>query len=92
MSVNMCWLRQSSAIEICRHFFVQASRFLVPLISLSPSLPAPTTVSQIVDKIADELDDDLRKVDEASLENVKVTISPALSPRGETLQRQVHVD
>lgn len=50
-----------------------------------------TAVSQIIDKVADELDDDMRKIDEASLENVKVTISPALSPKGEELQREIHV-
>ena len=44
-----------------------------------------------MDKVADELDDDMRKIDEAALDNVKVTISPAMSPKGETLQRNVTV-
>lgn len=47
---------------------------------------------QIIDKVQDELDDDMRKIDEASLANFKVTISPAVSPRGIKLQRDVHVD
>lgn len=45
----------------------------------------------MVDKVADELDDDMRKVDEAALDNVKVTISPAMSPKGETLKRQTNL-
>lgn len=45
-----------------------------------------------MDKVGDELDDDMRKIDETSLESVKVTISPALSPKGEVLQREVRGD
>lgn len=45
-----------------------------------------------MDKVADELDDDMRKIDEASLENVKVVISPAMSPRGEALRREANVE
>lgn len=41
----------------------------------------------MVDKVSDELDDDMREIGEADLKNVKVTISPAMSPKGETLHR-----
>ena len=72
-----------------------------PSLRFTLSVPprAPTTVPlsvvcppQIIDKVADELDDDMRKIDKAALENVEVTISPAISPKGEELQREMHVN
>lgn len=46
---------------------------------------------QMVGKVADEMDDDMQKIDQATLDGVKVTISPAMSPKGEELHRGVHV-
>ncbi|CAM9173581.1 unnamed protein product [Pylaiella littoralis] len=43
--------------------------------------------SKVVDRVSDEIDDDVRGIDEADLKNVSVTISPAMSPTGQRLQR-----
>lgn len=48
--------------------------------------------SQMVDKIGDETDDNMQEVDESALVNINVTVSPAMSPRGEKLQREIHVE
>eukprot|EP00752_Nemacystus_decipiens_P016452 g14707.t1 len=75
--------------------------FMAAIGATVPDVPEDVTIqlqrtkflsSKIIDKVADELDDDMRQIDEASLDNVKVTISPALSPKGEELQREIHVD
>eukprot|EP00903_Cladosiphon_okamuranus_P009327 g8896.t1 len=75
--------------------------FMAAIGATVPDVPEDVTIqlqrtaflsSKIVDKVADEMDDVTHKVDEASLEGVKITISPALSPKGEELQRELHVD
>ncbi|CAN0077413.1 unnamed protein product [Scytosiphon promiscuus] len=75
--------------------------FMATLGAAVPDIPEDVTIqlqrttflaSKIIDKVQDELDDDMRKIDEGSLKNFEVTISPAMSPRGEKLRREVHAD
>ncbi|CAM9545997.1 unnamed protein product [Ectocarpus sp. 8 AP-2014] len=74
--------------------------FMAGLGATVPDMPEDVTIQQqrtmflsskMVDKIADEMDDDMQKIDQAALDGVKVIISPAMSPKGEELHRGVHV-
>lgn len=46
---------------------------------------------QIVDKVSDDVDDNMQEVDQGALEKIKVTVSPTLSPREKQLQGHVHM-
>ncbi|CAM9118497.1 unnamed protein product [Ectocarpus sp. 13 AM-2016] len=74
--------------------------FMAGLGATVPDVPEDVTIQQqrttflsskMVDKVADEMDDDMQKIDQAALDSVKVPISPAMSPKGEELHRGVHV-
>lgn len=56
-----------------------------------PSDPPPVHDElKIIDQVPDEMDDNIQEVDEASLGNIKVLVSPAGSPRA--AEGQGHVD
>lgn len=47
---------------------------------------------KIVDKVSDELDDSVEEVTEAELRHINVIVSPAMSPKGEALNRGLTTD
>lgn len=46
---------------------------------------------QIVDKVGDDVDDNMQEVDQDALEKIKVTVSPSLSPREKQLQDHIYM-
>eukprot|EP00904_Undaria_pinnatifida_P001459 jgi/Undpi1/11313/HiC_scaffold_30.g13611.m1 len=73
--------------------------FMAALRAMVPDVPEDVTIqlerteflsSKIIDQVPDEMDDNIQEVDEASLGNIKVLVSPAGSPRA--AEGQGHVD